>query len=169
LYCNQKRNAMCLYLKEAKLNVAKKDIKCYKVIMRRNPSPVYTTPCRFAPIVFNAVTTAKRENHRVKVDAFDKCVLKFSPFLMIGDGAIHSYKSLTEAKRSAKRFSVSNPYTEYAVAECIIPKGTPYYEGNDIIKCDYVDDAVEVLIDNKQYASHSIIYKEIVEKYKSKK
>lgn len=107
---------MC-FLKHPKhpaLKTATKDIKCYKVLVKRN-SKVYS-PYKGMEYVFDR--THIRRKNQLGISFFTKTDM--TNFIRINEG-LHSYS----AKKKAK--SISDPKYNWLIYESIIPKGSLYW------------------------------------------
>ena len=130
---------MCLFTNQQMAKVAKKDIVCYKVVKRRCDG-IYETPFRHTPlgktldgkqeyglIVYN--NWSRSGFGTISRDNIYEDKPKFS--YVVEDGAIHSYKKLSGAKRLVKFFTRRGFEDEYHIFECIIPAGSDYYVGKE--------------------------------------
>jgi hypothetical protein len=101
---------MCLDIKKgSRLKTAKEDIVCYKMIRKCNET--YYTWYKRALVVLG--------------ETYVSCLVrKKSPENVVEDG-IHSFKNLIDLKNFVHWMLFGN----YYIVECIIPKGSKYYEG----------------------------------------
>ena len=124
---------MCLYIAEhPKQKTAKEDIKCYKVLAAYphyekgkiiEGKTKYVSPYRNMQYYLGETI---RERGRVKREYEDG----FADLPMISGGCLHTFTNLDQAIDFAdNRYPSYNIHREWAVVECIIPKGTKYYEG----------------------------------------
>lgn len=152
---------MCLRLaSNFQVKIAEEDIVCYKVVSRvkKNGHTKYRSPYRDKLIscgakLNNVSVVAKSGRKEVSESDFKKCSVteEYGTFV-INNGAIHSYANRVDAFVILKTFFINffeDEYTTYFLAECIIPKGTPYYVG-------FYDN-------HKSYASRELIYKTILD------
>jgi hypothetical protein len=134
---------MCLYTKQWESKIAEEDITCYKALTKDLKSPCF--------------------GQQYKLDKLIKSKLVRNPddYIALNDTIIneglHTYKDKCDAIDTVhfRWFCVNNWTNEvhevYApvVVECIIPKGSEYYIGEDRERC-------------KQYASNQLITKKII-------
>lgn len=132
---------MCLYLKDKKPKIAKRNIVCYKILNRTRRfnwttdrvEKAYTTPYQHTPI--NLVNDDIIEGIRCfEPDSSTSDISPISPNLdflhtegwkwVMHGGCIHSYRYKKDAN-----FMWSD--AGQVIFKCIIPKGTEYYEGID--------------------------------------
>lgn len=110
---------MCLELKEnAKLQIAKKDITCYKVIRESDDNNFLTPYCFF----------------EVKIgETYTSELVILRGYVYEG---LHSFKYLKGAREELKEWN--RKY--YRIAKCIIPKGSSYYIGDFVNGISYASD-----------------------------
>lgn len=112
---------MCLYTKkDSKLQVAEKDIVCYKRLLYFERSGMFGTPYQFAVVTKRQLMgkicfTAKGKKEIVTTELDE---------VKVGGGFIHTYKFLNQDERNCNRDG------QY-IFKCIIPKGTEYIVGVD--------------------------------------
>lgn len=113
---------MCLVSKEGKKKAAC-DIVCYKVLVYGEGIGVHWTPFMFIPLS-DAVVSGKRV-----YCTSDKRNVELCPDLLykVQGGYIHVYKDVPE-KLEGIMFSKN---TVMQVYECVIKKGTEYWESYD--------------------------------------
>lgn len=126
---------MCLITKTSVCSVAKNGIKCYKVVLWHDGK--FTTPHQKTQIQkivvdgkmpFFADGEKGIEGIDYSPDDTNASPNKYA----IGNGFIHTYKSLTSAWLLITHIQFIM-HAEYVcrIFECEIPKGTKYYEGED--------------------------------------
>ena len=125
---------MCLYITEhPKQMTAKEDIKCYKVLEAYptydkgkiiEGETIYISPYQDMQYYLGGTI---REESRVKREYEDE----FGELPMISEGCLHTFTNLDQAIDFVKqrRYPLYPVHQEWVVVECIIPKGTKYYEG----------------------------------------
>lgn len=131
---------MCLYLKDIKPKVAKRDIVCYKILNRTScfnwdtheVEYMYTTPYQHTPInsvnddIIKGIRCFEPNSSTPHISSSsDLFCLKEFEWVMRG-GCIHSYRYEKDANFMINDF-------EQVIFKCIIPKGTEYYKGIDSI------------------------------------
>lgn len=127
---------MYLYIKDEKVKVAEKDIICYKVLKNKKVSfsfsPTGTILC--TPV------NSKVISESILNGDYDLCAegvqkiykAEDSDEYLIDEGYIHTCADKESLKELYLRYvSYSEHYCakDFLVYECIIPKGTRYYEG----------------------------------------
>ncbi len=136
---------MCLYLrKNYRIQTAKKDIPCYKVIYKRGEKEYLSV------FQMHKVSLGK-EYSTDPIRAINKSNIRTV------EKAFHSFASKKDAIIFSRKLKWTNPVTtiKVLVIETIIPKGTKYYEGT----FDYIDDINNYKkISVPSYASQKIIY-----------
>lgn len=125
---------MCLYIGEhPKQKTAKENIKCYKVLAAyptyekgkiiEEVETKYFTPYQNTQYYLGETI---REEGRVKRGYEDE----FRSLPTISGGCLHTFAKLDQAISFANhRYPMYTIHQEWVVVECIIPKGTKYYEG----------------------------------------
>ena len=123
LQVNNKREYMCLYCKNNK-RIAEKDILCYKVLAMTETgdyiSPYKDFPYELGKLVQSSLIYDDESKHV--------------------DIGLHTYKCLFDAK------ALAVIRRNYFVFEAVIPKGSQYFEGEDLSR-------------GKSYASDKLIIK----------
>lgn len=129
---------MCLYIGEhPKQKTAKENIKCYKVLaayptyekgkIDEKAETRYFTPYQNMQYYLGETI---RENGRVKREYEDGYCGYADPMPKISGGCLHTFAKLDQAISFANhRYPMYTIHQEWVVVECIIPKGTKYYEG----------------------------------------
>ena len=139
---------MCLYLKDIKPKIAKRDIVCYKILNRTSRfnwdtnemEEMYTTPYQHTPInsvnddIIKGIRCFEPNSSTPHISSSsDLFCLKGFKWAMRG-GCIHSYRYKKDANFMKKdTYFVKVVGTEDVIFKCIIPKGTEYYKGIDAI------------------------------------
>ena len=132
---------MCLITKQSDAKIASKDITCYKVLLKLeneiNNTIFYVSPFwHFTYFsnrtdldnkVFKAEKTYGLES--VHGDDLKPTYIDNEPVSYeLNSGFFHMYKDYDSAVKAIKRL-VPREKESYAVFECVIPKGSRYYEG----------------------------------------
>ena len=123
---------MCLFLKKENelINLAKKDIPCYKLLSRRKSDDGTThlrTPFMQDEVDYGITVKAKGEHGTtIEFSDWEEGRFEFSRKLM-GEGFIHTFKTIEDADITllSHDYAIYNP----VLVKCVIPKGTWYYEG----------------------------------------
>ena len=122
---------MCLITKNAIPLTAKDDIVCYKVLAKYGGA--YKTPFKLMHVDDDIIEGKKNlvAEGMEDIRGWTVCGLRRPSRYEINGGFIHCYTDHESAIERAD-FSVPKyePFVEMFVFECIIPKGTTYYEGN---------------------------------------
>ena len=126
---------MCLYVNYKTPSIAEVDITCYKVYMFYN-NQEYISPYRKAkmPPMDTLTITELDENNPV-------------------NKGFHSFKFLPDAEKFSTYY---NRFTNFLIVECIIPKGSFYYEGFIADSSNYCSDTIilnKVVYSNKDFGS----------------
>lgn len=130
---NLKVSNMCLFVKNNNVKVAKKDIVCYKVLkyMKSSNSPTGTILC--TPFA-NQMVSEEIVNGNFDFEAVGtpKIEQENDNEYSISEGYIHTCAD----KESADAVYLQCVYyhesycaNKFEIYECVIPKGTRYYEG----------------------------------------
>ena len=132
---------MCLITKQSKSKIASEDITCYKVLLKLeneiNDTVFYISPVRYFTYfsnrtdldnkVFKAEKAYWLENYPgddLKQTYIDNEPVSYE----LNSGFFHMYKDYDSAVKAVK-IIVPREKESYAVFECVIPKGSRYYEG----------------------------------------
>lgn len=135
---------MCLAVKKPyKVKIAEKDIECFKVLEKHtysDGSAKLCTPYQCTVIDKNIINgknpmisqiLVKKEGIWKEVNVtkenFEKIIDPYA--LLIDRGAIHTFSSITNARKERSWHRARKSGAEYVIYKCIIPKGTLYYEG----------------------------------------
>ena len=124
---------MCLYVKRKKIKTAEEDIVCYKVLkyMKSSHSPTGTILC--TPFA-NQMVSEEIVNGNFDFEAVGtpKIEQEHNNEYSISEGYIHTCAN----KESADVMYLQCVYyhetycaNQFEIYECVIPKGTRYYEG----------------------------------------
>ena len=133
---------MCLVTEQSESKIASKDITCYKVLLKLeneiNNTVFYVSPVRHFTYFSN------RTDLNNKVFKAEKAYwLENSPgddleptyiddngvdTYELNSGFFHMYKDYDSAVKAIK-WLVPREKESYAIFECVIPKGSRYYEG----------------------------------------
>ena len=103
---------MCLFV-NTQYKIAKEDIVCYKILEKDYNGNLFS-PYTFFRWNLNKLTKAK-----------GKPCLDSKKTKNITAGYFHTYKTSIAAKKDLKLW----PCLNHLICECIIPKGTKYWEG----------------------------------------
>ena len=132
---------MCLITKQSQSKIASKDITCYKVLLKLeneiNNTVFYISPVRhftyfsnrtdFNNKVFKAEKAYWLENS--PGDDLEPTYIGNEPVAYeLNSGFFHMYKDYDSAVKAIKN-SVTGERESSVVFECVIPKGSRYYEG----------------------------------------
>ena len=129
---------MCLVTNQSESKIASKDITCYKVLLKLeneiSNTVFYVSPVRHFTYfsnrtdldnkVFKAEKAYWLENYPgddLKQTYIDNEPVSYE----LNSGFFHMYKDYDSAVKAVK----NAPIESYAVFECVIPKGSRYYEG----------------------------------------
>ena len=133
---------MCLFTKESKPSQAIENIKCYKVYLFKHGdcySPCFeTTIPNFGQYIntkLGAALSSEGEN-----------------IYSVNEG-FHSFKFLPDAEKFSTCY---NRFPNFLIVECIIPKGSFYYEGFIADSSNYCSDTIilnKVVYSNKDFGS----------------
>ena len=127
---------MCLVTKQSESKIASKDITCYKVLLLTSDN-FYISPHKFFTFFENQVNSKKvfqaekswwlenvpgddLESNYIDDNGVDTYELN--------SGFFHMYKDYDSAVKAIKN-SVRREKESYTIFECVIPKGSHYYEG----------------------------------------
>lgn len=156
---------MCLVTNLAKMKVATRDIKCYKVFqtfssltdserataIHRNGRGAFVPDTLVSPYQFIKYEVGKEYNepdfsYRYQDMGYDD--------FNIGENAIHTYRNKKEAKKCANFLGGCEiPKSSVIIVECVIPKGARYALGK----------TGRYLENDNSYASDRVILKAIVQ------
>lgn len=129
---------MCLITKQSQSKIASKDITCYKVLLKLeneiNNTVFYISPVRHFTYfsnrtdldneVFQAEKSYLFENSPdddLKPTYIDNEPVSYE----LNSGFFHMYKDYDSSVKAIK----NSPLESYVIFECVIPKGSHYYEG----------------------------------------
>lgn len=133
---------MCLYTKQSEGFITKENIVCYKIMFKK----FFGAFARFRKFRY-----WKHIKYKTNID-----LIKLSRINCIESG-FHSYQKLETAKRLCFKDNILYIYG-LCVYECIIPKGSIVFKGDDIYEHTYGDKFASV-DDSMQYVSNQIIVK----------
>ena len=149
---------MCLYTNNREPLIAKEDITCYKILHRTMFPNIYRTPImRTQVIKFPCIKSILRAEGIQKVIRVPIC----SPVdvFEVSEGFIHTYKYMESAlcwiKSESALYWIKS--RDYVVFACTIPKGTRYYEDNNI----YASEKIvinEIRYDTKKESKQNVIW-----------
>lgn len=128
---------MCLYTKQSEGFITKEDIVCYKIMFKK----FFGACARFREFRYWKHIKYKTNINFIKLN-YINCI----------EEGFHSYQKLETAKHLCFKNCGLHIY------ECIIPKGSIVFKGDDIYKHTYDYKSVSVN-DTMQYASNQIIIK----------
>ena len=126
---------MCLITKQSESKIASEDITCYKVLLLTSDN-FYISPHRHFTFFENQVNPnkvfkAKKSWWTINIhgDDLKPTYIDNEPVSYeLNSGFFHMYKDYDSAVKAIKRL-VPREKESYAVFECVIPKGSHYYEG----------------------------------------
>ena len=132
---------MCLVTKQSQSKIASKDITCYKVLLKLeneiNNTVFYVSPVRHFTYFSNRTDLNNKVFKAEKAyglenspdDDLEPTYIDNEPVSYeLNSGFFHMYKDYDSAVKAIKRL-VPREKESYAVFECVIPKGSHYYEG----------------------------------------
>ena len=128
---------MCLVTKQSQSKIASEDITCYKVLLKLeneiNNTVFYVSPVRHFTFFENQVNPNKvfkaekaywLENS--PDDDLKPTYIGNEPVSYeLNSGFFHMYKDYDSVVKAI----INAPLESYAIFECVIPKGSHYYEG----------------------------------------
>lgn len=126
---------MCLYTENREPFLAKEDIICYKILRRTRFPSIYKTPVMETLVIkFPYIKSV------LKAEGIQKVIRMPCPedIFEVSEGFIHTYKYMESALSWIK-------CRGYVVFVCTIPKGTRYYE------CDNMYASEKIIINEKGY------------------
>jgi hypothetical protein len=115
---------MCLITKQTEAKIADKDIKCYKVVERCGVG--YKTPWRNTYVDYET-SKGKKFFEALTPETFEEGLIPGER--SITGGFVHCYTDLGLAIACSKLLGNGTCF------ECIIPKGTPYFNGTTLDIC----------------------------------
>lgn len=117
---------MCLYSKDLIPKIAEEDITCYKIL---EECPLEDCPYK-TPYMEELIKREIIYGIYNFVGLGDRKAKTNGEYVYIGKGYIHTYKFSVNA--DSMREGLSFVFDNIChIFECIIPKGTKYYEGRD--------------------------------------
>ena len=125
---------MCLITNQLKSKIASKDITCYKILLLTSDN-FYISPYRHFTFFENQVNPkkvfkAKKSWWTINIHGDDLEVINDNGIdaFTLNSGVFHMYKDYDSAVKAIK-WLVPREKESYAIFECVIPKGSRYYEG----------------------------------------
>ena len=125
---------MCLVTEQLKPKIASKDITCYKILLLTSGN-FYISPYRHFTFFENQVNPkkvfkAKKSWWTINIHGDDLEVINDNGVdtYELNSGFFHMYKDYDSAVKAIKN-SVTGERESSVVFECVIPKGSRYYEG----------------------------------------
>ena len=122
---------MCLITKQSQSKIASKDITCYKVLLLTSDN-FYISPHRHFTFFENQVNPnkvfkAKKSWWTINIHGDDLELINDNGIyaFTLNSGFFHMYKDYDSAVKAIKNASIES----YVIFECVIPKGSHYYEG----------------------------------------
>ena len=106
--------------------IAEEDLVCYKVVYRRDDNSWWSL---YQDFVYENGKTYTEDCY--SLESLDK-------FNCLEEGVFHSYCSLATAAKAS--FSSGH---KTSIIECIIPKGTPYWESDR--GCEYASTSIKIV------------------------
>ena len=129
---------MCLVTKQSKSKIASKDITCYKVLLKLeneiSNTVFYVSPVRHFTYFSNRIDLNNKVFKAEKAyclenypgDDLKQTYIDNEPVSYeLNSGFFHMYKDYDSAVKAVKNASIES----YVLFECVIPKGSRYYEG----------------------------------------
>jgi hypothetical protein len=124
---------MCLYAKNKKPEIAKEDIKVYKVmhVVKSKPSDGEKTAARGFPPYFSSYIYREGLN-KPRTESKPAKETTCSPYYCVEEGYLHAFKDWFRAANRVTRLKCENLHSSYYdIVEMYIPAGTTYYVGDD--------------------------------------
>ena len=125
---------MCLVTEQLKPKIASKDITCYKILLLTSDN-FYISPYRHFTFFENQVNPkkvfkAKKSWWTINIHGDDLELFNDNGIdaFTLNSGFFHMYKDYDSAVKAIKN-SVTGERESYVIFECVIPKGSRYYEG----------------------------------------
>ena len=125
---------MCLVTNQLKSKIASEDITCYKVLLLTSDN-FYISPHRHFTFFENQVNPnkvfkAKKSWWTINIHGDDLELINDSGIYVftLNSGFFHMYKDYDSAVKAIKN-SVTGERESSVIFECVIPKGSRYYEG----------------------------------------
>ena len=117
---------MCTYLKDARINIAKEDIKCYKVV---GLTCEYKDGNKIEGVNYKSAyfnyyyEKGKRYHVELPTPSEEQSIYTGGARIKYINRGFHSFEKLEDAKEECRTLRDSK------IVECIIPKGSHYYKG----------------------------------------
>ena len=125
---------MCLVTEQLKPKIASKDITCYKILLLTSDN-FYISPYRHFTFFENQVNPkkvfkAKKSWWTINIHGDDLELFNDNGIdaFTLNSGFFHMYKDYDSAVKAIKN-SVTGERESSVIFECVIPKGSHYYEG----------------------------------------
>ena len=125
---------MCLITEQLKPKIASKDITCYKILLLTSDN-FYISPYRHFTFFENQVNPkkvfkAKKSWWTINIHGDDLELFNDNGIdaFTLNSGFFHMYKDYDSAVKAIKN-SVTGERESSVIFECVIPKGSRYYEG----------------------------------------
>ena len=125
---------MCLITEQLKPKIASKDITCYKILLLTSDN-FYISPYRHFTFFENQVNPkkvfkAKKSWWTINIHGDDLELFNDNGIdaFTLNSGVFHMYTDYDSAVKAIK-WLVPREKESYAIFECVIPKGSRYYEG----------------------------------------
>ena len=122
---------MCLITKQSESKIASEDITCYKVLLLTSDN-FYISPHRHFTFFENQVNPnkvfkAKKSWWTINIHGDDLELINDNGIyaFTLNSGFFHMYKDYDSVVKAI----INAPLESYAIFECVIPKGSHYYEG----------------------------------------
>ena len=116
---------MCLFTEDRKARIAEEDIECYKLLVYLPLTNKYVSP--YQSYFEWDVNNRKAVTNKEKTSKMPAVV---SGVYEIEGGVFHTFKKVDPvAKFIFEREDSVKPKLRYALALCVIPKGSKYYSG----------------------------------------
>lgn len=129
---------MCLVTNQSQSKIASEDITCYKVLLKLeneiSNTVFYVSPVRHFTYFSNRTDLNNKVFKAEKAyglenspdDDLEPTYIDNEPVSYeLNSGFFHMYKDYDSAVKAVK----SSPLESYVIFECVIPKGSHYYEG----------------------------------------
>lgn len=124
---------MCLYVNNKKVRVAKKDIVCYKIVIKERKKWIYRIfhkPTYRAPF-YNYYTYQLKKRYCLRNCLNHHVFTTYPEHQYTVSVGFHSFVDIQDAKRMLSRLYdvYGNRGRRQTIVQCVIPKGAEYVKG----------------------------------------
>lgn len=139
---------MCLQVNAKKQypQVAEEDITVYKYLRIRNNDGVESLEAPFRGFCY---TVGEEYSAELGAHLYNQYNPEEGCFVEEGFHSIKTYKSLEGYVENLHEVYLN--YRKYAIVECVIPKGSTYYEGTWTFMEGYASDKIKIVSVLKEY------------------